>query len=349
MPKPKPYISFIFTGRNDDYGGDFNTRINLSVNWLTYLIEKHQLPSELIIVNYNPIESKPGLEELIERARDRKYLRVRMITVPNAVHQTLVDTEIRKTIPLFEFCAKNIAIRRAEGEFAFCTNADVLISEALVQYLATRQLKEGILYRCDRMDFKSSPAIQASVLNEELEANIRKSIFKFFVQGGTKTKTFPSSVELRRKLSRWFLRIEEKKYRLKHFLLRNRFYKGTFKNDMFVYEHHGNASGDMGLMSMKDWMRTRGYLENTWISTHTDTLHVLNAAASGLEVKVLDYPIYHQDHERRFDFDGVNPDMERMYIRLVTEGNLVLKGKMSGMNPNENWGLPEHQFQEMDL
>ena len=44
-------ISFVVTARNDNYGGDFLHRMQVFVNVLLTLCEKHSLNMELVIVD----------------------------------------------------------------------------------------------------------------------------------------------------------------------------------------------------------------------------------------------------------------------------------------------------------
>jgi hypothetical protein len=47
---------------------------------------------------------------------------------------------------------KNVGIRRARGQFVLATNIDILFSDELAQYLASRRLEHGRMYRIDRYD-----------------------------------------------------------------------------------------------------------------------------------------------------------------------------------------------------
>jgi hypothetical protein len=50
--------------------------------------------------------------------------------------------------------AKNVGIRRARGRFVLATNIDIIFSTELIDYLATRRLEAGRLYRVDRHDIQ---------------------------------------------------------------------------------------------------------------------------------------------------------------------------------------------------
>ncbi len=347
--KEQPYLSIVYCGRNDNYGGDFNRRLELSVNWLSGLLEKYALPSELIIVNYNPILDKPTLKDVIRWPVNRKYLSIRIIDVPKEIHENYVDDSVRKTLPLFEFIAKNIGIRRAKGEYILCTNADVIFSEKLVSFIAQKELSLGKLYRSDRLDFKrAGEEIDVSKIDyERFERNIRNQVFEFYTRGGVTRMESPKSIPLRLMMVKSRIFLEKNKFRLFDWWNTKLKLEQYLKKDIFVYDYHCSASGDMALMHRNHWSEIKGYLEDTWISTHTDTLQVIMTAAFGLQVHDLPYPVYHQHHERRFDFGEVNPDMDRMYQRLLRDGKEILENPKPYTNSSDNWGMPTTELEEI--
>ena len=205
-----PYLSIIITGRNDNYGGDFNDRLKCSVHWLAHWIEHYEISAELLFVNYNPIKESRKIEEQINWPKDKRFFKTRIITVPSEIHEKYIDPVIRKTIPLFEFIAKNIGIRRAKGQFILCTNADILFSEKLFVRLAKKDLEKGCLYRCSRLDFKMIDDRLSENGNwGMIEDEIAKSVFKFFLQGGTYNLKFPVKLEARIKLLKYYNRFRK--------------------------------------------------------------------------------------------------------------------------------------------
>ena len=55
-------------------------------------------------------------------------------------------------MPIFEYIAKNVGIRRANGEFVLVTNPDVLYNRPLLSLFAKRRLERDRYYRADRYD-----------------------------------------------------------------------------------------------------------------------------------------------------------------------------------------------------
>jgi hypothetical protein len=48
--------------------------------------------------------------------------------------------------------AWNVSIRRGQGDFVLSTSTDIVLSDAMVEFLASRQLDAGLIYRTDRYD-----------------------------------------------------------------------------------------------------------------------------------------------------------------------------------------------------
>lgn len=344
-----PYLSVIVTGRNDNYGGDFLQRLQCFVDRLSYLVEKTQLPTELVLVNYNPIPDNESLETLIQWPQNRSCLMIRMIMVPPEIHQQFIAPATRKTVPLFEFLAKNIGIRRAQGSFLLVTNADILFSEELFRFIAERTLNKACLYRANRIDFRGLDKALLAVRTAEFEKQVEAGAFRFFLQGGTFDLKWPRSLSLR-------LMILSAYNGLRHLLypLFNRFALGRWVNswltvypeNLFLFQYHCNASGDFALLDRHAWWAMGGYPEDTWIATHTDSLHLINAVALGYETTILPSPIFHQAHERRYDFSKPNPDMECMYLRLIAEMEKMQKTG-NYLENSTDWGLQGHLLKEI--
>src|SRR5687767_3830661 len=101
-----PYLSIVVTARNDNYGGDFNERLQNSIYWISAVVEENKLPAELIIVDYNPVPENPPLAQMFKWPEGRRYLTIRLIHVPSETHKNLINPAVRKTVPLFEFIVK---------------------------------------------------------------------------------------------------------------------------------------------------------------------------------------------------------------------------------------------------
>jgi hypothetical protein len=159
----RPYLSVVATARNDDHGGDLLHRMQLFVNGLVSQCERHRLHAELVLVEWNPPSERPHLaHSLIWPESERCAIRV--IQVPGDVHSRFAHSD---RLPLFQMIAKNVGIRRARGQFILATNVDVLFSHKLMEFLAARKLKAGVVYRTDRYDVSADIPLEAT-LDEQL-------------------------------------------------------------------------------------------------------------------------------------------------------------------------------------
>ena len=350
----KPYLSIVLTGRNDDYGGDFNSRLSRSLRWLTHHIESSQLPAELVLVNYNPINNKPSLKETIEWDQNRQYLQYRIITIPAEIHQTLINPQIRKTVPLFEFPAKNAGIRRARGEYILSTNADIVFAPEILQFIGKQQLAPNFFYRTDRCDFLQVDEGLEIIENKEAYINqIQQNTFLVSLKG--------NKYEMQVKNGKFFKQLMSLRFRnrvkLAEDLLLARypkffrlFTKRYINFDNAEFRYHCNNCGDFMLMQSDKWHQLHSYPENTYISTHTDALFTIMAATLGLKEKVLRWPIYHQHHQRRYTWNAIENQqdevMTKVYRYFEDEAQKMLKNKQPTIYNDKNWGLAQYTFHE---
>ena len=105
----------------------------------------------------------------------------------------------------------------------------------------------------------------------------------------------------------------------------------------FIFKYPFNASGDFALMSRENWIKGCWYHEDTRISTHTDSIHLLSCLSEGVKPKELGGVVFHQEHVRRFDFSEANSDMNVMFSRLLQEIKSLQNNKF--IPPNTSWGL----------
>ncbi|MGA3188292.1 MAG: hypothetical protein ABSF22_14395 [Bryobacteraceae bacterium] len=149
MPNPEPYLSIVVPSRNDDHGGDLLKRMQIFATALLEQCRRHQIPAELIIVEWNPPADRPRLAEALRWPREPGPCVVRFIEVPAAIHRRYRNAD---GLPLYQMIAKNVGIRRARGRFVLATNIDILFSDELMQYIAGQHLRLETMYRIDRHD-----------------------------------------------------------------------------------------------------------------------------------------------------------------------------------------------------
>ena len=144
-----PYISFVVTSRNDNHGEGMKKRMLLFMNGLIHQCRKHNLPAELIMVEWNPPGDTPLLHEVLPKPEKDDPLRIRYIIVPEEIH---AQYKRGKEIPLFQMTAKNVGIQRAKGKFICCTNVDLLFPDEMFEILAKQDLDPQNYYRANRCD-----------------------------------------------------------------------------------------------------------------------------------------------------------------------------------------------------
>jgi hypothetical protein len=175
-----PYISLVVTARNDNHGGNLLGRMQAFVNSWIGQARQHHIPSEMIVVEWNPPQDRLPLAEALHWPLDMGPCQVRFIEVPPEVHRRFAHAE---ALPLYQMIAKNVGIRRARAPFVLVTNIDILFSSELAQFLGERRLQPGRMYRIDRHDVMSQVPVDAPV--EEQLDYCRTHLIRVNVREGT--------------------------------------------------------------------------------------------------------------------------------------------------------------------
>ena len=177
-----PYLSIIATGRNDDFGGDFNGRFFRALRFNHEKLTSAGVPHEFVFVEWRPIERRPFLATLL--AAEFEALG------PSVLRSFVVDSDFHEALSLNprlqfqEFIAKNVGIRRARGRFVLTTNTDIYLGRGVIDRLAACELETGILYRAARHDLKAGCDVSAidwnlleDARNCEIVNDIRPPLF----------------------------------------------------------------------------------------------------------------------------------------------------------------------------
>jgi len=261
-----PYVSVVIVGRNDGYGDDFVGRINTFVRALDHQVTRYPGVFELIIVEWNPPGDYAPLSDVID---DTKNLPIKVITVPESLHNTLDAKH-----PVLEFHAKNVGIRRARGEFALVTNPDILFTQDLIDEIAKKKLRLDTVYRTDRCDFTIDGI--KDVANDDLIAFAVKNTFVVHSMDGQASVSVPVQ-ESDRELSR---------------LPRSRIGQDVW---------HTNGAGDFMLASRENFFTVRGLYETLEHRWHIDSISLFRFGIARIRQHVFTAPmcIFHQHHDRR--------------------------------------------------
>jgi len=126
-------ISIVVVGRNDNYGGNFSRRLEVTLDW-----NLSKIPvSELIYVEWNNIPERESDCEWITK----KYPNSRCYIVSNEIHKKI---STNPNIPLLEYHAKNVGIRRAKYDWILLVNADVFLGLDVINNL--KRLNKKYVY-----------------------------------------------------------------------------------------------------------------------------------------------------------------------------------------------------------
>ncbi|MFQ6610520.1 MAG: hypothetical protein ACE5D7_06945 [Fidelibacterota bacterium] len=340
-----PYLSIVMVGRNDNYGIDFNYRLQNCLTWTIRNTEKFGIPAEIVFVNYNPVKENPAIPDIINLPEKLQFTTIRFITVSEVVHERFSDPKKRRIVPLYEYIAKNIGIRRAKGEFILSANPDILIHPKIFKIISKRKLKMDSYYRCDRCDF-SKFDIDFNQSDEKILAKLDQHTFKFVIKG----------LNHKRKSIKEKLRLIRVKTSFSNFKNRNmiriekiaNYFSWPVIYDYLPMKYHTNCSGDFMLIHKSHWFDLHGYPENTYLAIHTDALFVIIAASSGLKEVIFSKPAFHQDHERRYKHDGDNEDedIRKMFEYMNIEGLKMDEAKKPIIYNDENWGCNQVPLEE---
>ncbi len=159
-----PYVSIVYTGRNDDFGGDFNHRFVRALQFNHAQLAGAGVRYDVVFVEWRPVPRKPLLGDLLRGELPAIDPLLTTIEVDRRYHDAFSQNP---RVPFLEFIAKNIGIRRATGSYILATNSDIYLGREIVGFIAQRMLRPMVLYRATRVDLKSNldpSAIDDSVL-----------------------------------------------------------------------------------------------------------------------------------------------------------------------------------------
>lgn len=326
MTKEKPYLSIIIAGRNDNYGGDFIFRLQNCITWNTELLEKYRVNTEFIIVNWNPIDENLPIDKSVNFIKKREFVKYKIITVPKNIHLQFCN-DSRKHLPLFEYIAKNVGIKRSKGEFVLSMNPDILIDEKIIKKIAERKLQIDRFYRADRVDFTNNDINNQTIIwMKGFTYSVKPPMF--FLKFKNKMSCLWRSNSI--KCESFFQRRNW-----------NVYYHNT------EYKYHCNVSGDFMMMHKSIWDKLRGHPEKTYLPLHIDALMVIISAMGGLKEYIFKKPIYHQEHKRRFNATEENNNENRAaYLYFQQEAQKMIKKQKPTIYNDKNWGLTNFELKE---
>ncbi len=338
-----PYLSIVATARNDNHGGDLLARMQHFVDGLADQCDRHALDAELVLVEWNPPDDKPGLADTLHwPSRPDGRLHVRIIQVPAALHARF---RYAAQLPLFQMIAKNVGIRRSRGEFVLATNIDILFSEELMAHLARRGLRAGRMYRVDRHDIDPPPPLDAPVV-DRLEWAKAHTIRRHGRYDSLDLRTGAAFKVAWRPT--WRVRLLEWLQQMRAVPIVTRL------------PLHLNGCGDFTLLHRDHWFDLKGYAELEMYSMHIDSLFCTAAAVAGVKETIWRDPrrIYHIEHGTGSGFKPEN--VEALNTRLAGAGIAQLthaefnrmaiemrRERRPAMINDDQWGLRDEALTEV--
>ncbi len=147
-----PYLSIVLTGRNDNFGGDFNQRLFSALAYNHRLLAEARVEYELVFVEWRPVSGRMLLVDFIRQQLPGLVPRLTAYEVDERYHDAFSQNP---RLQFHEFIAKNVGIRRALGSYILVTNTDIYLSRDIVNLIAKQALRPMVLYRATRFDLKS--------------------------------------------------------------------------------------------------------------------------------------------------------------------------------------------------
>jgi hypothetical protein len=318
-------ISFILTARNDDYGGNFLFRLTTSIKVLSFLVRKHNLAAELMIIEYNPPANAEPLAVALNEWKNAG-MPIRIVTIPPAFHDKVRQES--KT-PFLEYVAKNIGIRRARGEYIVTANPDIVFSEELITFLKQGPLDDHAFYRVDRHDMPAH-GLDDVVAPEAILQKCPEIANRAWTDHGQEYL----------KYRRWWKRF------LKHPMPDNlRLFPGfngfrRLLNTFTPTTYHTYASGDFIMAHHSVWEKLQGFDERPFLS-HIDGYAIHNLIALGFKQIILPFPIFHINHRES--------NSQRQMLALTEykkDAEEISRTKIPKHTGPVNWGAPDEYFEE---
>lgn len=167
----RPYLTIIGWTRNDGYTASYADRITHAIGVLVRQLEAHRIPSELIVVEWNPPADRPRMSDLLGRPQAR-HTTVRFIEVGEEHHRQLKGWKERG---LPTVAALSVGIRRARGSFLTPKALDTFYSNELIARIARRDLDDGNVYRVDRCDVQIDGLRWLEASDEDLFKLLRQA------------------------------------------------------------------------------------------------------------------------------------------------------------------------------
>lgn len=328
----EPRFSFVATSRNDDHGGDVLRRTQSFLQRLAEQCERHQVSSELVLVDWNPPRARAPLADVLAWPAGSPWFSARVITVPEALHRQL---KYSSRLAMFQMIAKNVGIRRARGEYTIATNIDIIFSDELFRWLKSEVMQDGVLYRSDRWDIPNEIQLEEKLdlllqraRREAIRRNVKDGTYvrrdgEFVTLSGNRFDElvyYPVqklAVQLKQALDADGHLSEHDAKRIADDLLVE---LPKLRREFLVPTLHTNACGDFTMLAQRDWSMLRGYPEWNMFSWHIDSVLIFQAHYAGLRIEEIGRACVHYHIEHDYGSGWTPEGADSLWARLVERG-----------------------------
>ena len=285
-----PYLSIVMCGNNARHTGDFVLRLQKCLDSIFHGAWKFQLDAELIFVEWDPPANRASLAKTIDWSR--VSIPTRLITVPPSLVTTIPNP---RNVRFFEPWAKNVGIRRADGQFILVINADTVYPDEIMEFLSRKELDPACFYRINRHDVTYDHVervpYEAKIPFRNRQTGVVEEVTRVMFK---ETHVVGGQLSYIQRANGGFLPGEK--------------WEGESRNgipyspDML----HFNAAGEFIMMTRDKWMEIQGWPETDYWGS-VDGQVVWLAHTHGLKQVVFPYPVYHTDHPRIQGSDKSHP------------------------------------------
>ncbi len=134
------HVAAVLVGRNDDYMPDFVGRLRATATW-----NAAHLAGEIVFVEWNPPPDRP----LLSITLTEEFPNLKAYVVGVEIHDSLSRND---RLPLLEYHAKNVGIRRAGAPLVVATNADVAFGPDTIRRIRTWRPDDRVAWTAQRID-----------------------------------------------------------------------------------------------------------------------------------------------------------------------------------------------------
>lgn len=128
--------------RNDNYGGNLENKLKYCHNHLVSNLEKYEIESEIIYIDWNPPKKNKSLYELIKKINKNKKIKIKVFSVKSYFHKKY---KYSKSFPIMMEVADNVGFRRSEAIFSTNKGFDTTYSKKFFEFLKQKKLDEKSL------------------------------------------------------------------------------------------------------------------------------------------------------------------------------------------------------------